>query len=140
MDRYLLDTNVLIFVISEQRDRVSRDVTAILDDPASLLHASAISVLERVQLHRIGKVRFRSYRTVRDLAEAIDRDFDIKILPFGKEHTLALADLEVTPGHKDPFDHAIIAHAMAERMALVSSDRRFARYVPQGLAFVFNER
>lgn len=43
-------------------------------------------------------------------------------------------------GHKDPSDHVIIAHAITERLPLISSDKRFEFYRTQGLDFIFNEK
>ena len=40
----------------------------------------------------------------------------------------------------DPSDHVIIAHAITNRMPLVSSDRKFKFYEDQGLELVFNEK
>ena len=41
---------------------------------------------------------------------------------------------------RDPSDHVIIAHAITNRMPLVSSDRKFKFYEDQGLELVFNEK
>ncbi|MBR2237212.1 MAG: hypothetical protein IJ887_04960 [Prevotella sp.] len=46
----------------------------------------------------------------------------------------------VAKGHKDPFDHMIISHAITEKMTLVSSDLRFPFYRRQGLSLLFNEK
>ncbi len=35
--------------------------------------------------------------------------------------------------HRDPSDHVIIAHAITERLTLLSSDQKFAFYRSQGL-------
>ena len=37
-------------------------------------------------------------------------------------------------------DHMIIAHAITNRMPLISSDQKFKFYEKQGLELVFNER
>jgi len=48
--------------------------------------------------------------------------------------------LSIAPGHNDPFDHAVISHAIADRLTLISSDRKFEQYQSQRLNFVFNKR
>jgi len=65
MSRYLLDTNILIFAISEQYDYISGDVAAILDDHGNQLHASSVSAMELVLLHRAGRISPKRYRTAR---------------------------------------------------------------------------
>lgn len=54
--------------------------------------------------------------------------------------TYSRLTLNEAQGHKDPSDHVIIAHALTERLTLISSDRRFAFYRGQGLDLIWNER
>jgi len=140
MERYLLDTNIIVFMIRGERDRISRDVLHILEEYGGCLCASSISAMELVVLHRIGRISPKRYQRAEVMIRMVEDEFSIRILPFGREHIQAMSDLEVVPKHGDPFDHAIIAHAMAERMVLVSSDHKFTAYAPQGLRFLFNER
>ena len=67
---------------------------------------------------------------------------DTNIFPLKKEHMATYARMEINEaqGHKDPSDHIIIAHAITERMPLISSDTRFAFYRNQGLDLIFNEK
>lgn len=59
-----------------------------------------------------------------------------------EEHleTYAGMELNEAQGHKDPSDHVIIAHAITEKLPLISSDRRFEFYRNQGLDLIFNEK
>ena len=64
-------------------------------------------------------------------------------MPFcKKEHMRTYAKLvtDDAHGHKDPSDHVIIAHAITEKLPLISSDHRFDFYRKQGLDFIFNEK
>ncbi len=140
MERYLLDTNVLAFVILGDYDNLSVDIRTLLGDYTSQLYVSSVSVVELLQLYRIGKIKPRQYKTAWQLEEAIEKDFHIKILPFGEEHTKILSTLRISNGHNDPFDHAIISHALTEKLTLISSDRKFEAYTSQKLKFVFNKR
>jgi PIN domain nuclease of toxin-antitoxin system len=54
--------------------------------------------------------------------------------------TYARLTLNLAEDHRDPSDHVIIAHAITNRMPLVSSDRKFKFYEDQGLELVFNEK
>ncbi|MFA7444558.1 MAG: type II toxin-antitoxin system VapC family toxin [Flavobacteriaceae bacterium] len=140
MGRYLLDTNIVAFFISDDKDNLSFEVYDILTDYNNQLYISAVSVLELLQLYRIKKITTRKYKTANELYQALEKVFYIEILPFIKEHTDTLSNLKIADGHNDPFDHSIIAHAITEKFTLVSSDRKFEEYISQKLKFVFNKR
>jgi len=142
MGRYLLDTNIVISIITVELDNLSTDVFSIIDDNSNQLYVSSVSVTELVQLYRIRKIdnaKRKKYKTAFDLVQAIEDIFRITIKPFAKEHTKVLAKLEIANLHNDPFDHAIISHAITEKLTLVSSDTKFKYYTPQKLNFVFNK-
>jgi len=142
MGRYLLDTNIVVFMIFGEHDNLSRDVLYILQDYENQLYTSSICVMELIQLYNIGKIdrKRKKYKTSLELLQAIEKDFNIIIKPFAREHTFTLSKLQVVDNHNDPFDHAIISHAITEKLTLVSSDTKFKHYVPQKLNFVFNKR
>lgn len=76
------------------------------------------------------------------MVKSITDDYCFQIRPVTEQVLLTYADLRPNEqeDHKDPSDHVIISHAMSERMPLISSDRKFVYYLPQGLNLVFNER
>ncbi len=136
--RYLLDTNTLIFAISD-REQLSNDILNLLDDYSNMLYTSSICIVELLQLYRIEKISTQ-YKTAGEMIQAIEDDFYIEILPFTKQHTKLLSKLEIADGHNDPFDHAIISQAIAEKLNVISSDRKFEKYTPQKLLFTYNKR
>lgn len=138
--RYLLDTNIIAFIMSGENDNISSDVSFIIKDYNNLLYVSSVSITELLQLYRIKKIKPKQYKTTQQLQEAVENDFFITILPFAKEHTLTLEKLKIADGHNDPFDHSIIAQAVTEKLTLISSDRKFDEYTDQKLNFVFNRR
>jgi len=143
MGRYLLDTNIVVSMVTGELDNLSPDVFSIIDDNNNQLYVSSVSVTELVQLYRIGKIdnaKRKKYKTAFDLVQAIEDVLYITIKPFAKEHTFTLSKLQVVENHNDPFDHAIISHAITEKLILVSSDTKFKHYTPQKLNFVFNKR
>lgn len=121
-------------------DNLSPDVKAILYDLNNQLYISSLVVIELVQLYQLKKIQSKNFNTAQTLVESIEKEYFIKIKPFAEEHTLMLCKLNRSSGHNDPFDHAIIAHAITEKLTLVSSDRKFQHYIIQGLDFVFNKR
>ncbi len=140
MSRYLLDTNIMIFMISGELDNISPDITAILSDYNNNFNTSSIVALELLHLYKNKKVSTKKYNTAADFLKAVEDIFYIKILPFSKEHLITLSKLKIANKHKDPFDHAIIAHAITEKLTLISSDRQFENYTGQHLDFIFNKR
>ena len=140
MSRYILDTNILAFALSGETQNLSTVTKNILEDFSNQLHTSSICVLELLQLYRINKIQVKKFKSAFELVDAIENLLYIKILPFSKQHNQTLAMLEIVSRHKDPFDHAIIAQAISEKLILVSSDQKFKEYTEQNLDFVFNKR
>ncbi len=139
MNRYLLDTNILVYLLTGEIDFISSKVSLILEDYSTKLFTSSISILELQQLFRIGKIKPKQ-KSISDLVLALEEVFNINILPFGKFEITALAKLNVFPDHNDPFDHAIISHAISNKLILISSDKKFDKYTNQQLKFVYNKR
>ena len=140
MNRYLLDTNILVFLVGGDTEEISRDVMAIIEDYNNRLEASTVSLIELTQLYRIGKIKLRKGQSIEDILDLLKTSIDIHISDFTENHINTLANLEAIEGHNDPFDHAIIAHAITDRYALISSDSKFRHYKDQNLNFVFNKR
>lgn len=140
MSRYLLDTNILVYVLLSEFDNLSNETKAVLNDYNNQLYTSSVSVMELLQLFRIKKIKAKKYKTPIELFTAIEKDFFIKIIPFAKEHLSTLSQLNIPSDHNDPFDHSIIAQAITEKMILVSSDKKFKGYTVQNLSFAFNKR
>jgi PIN domain nuclease of toxin-antitoxin system len=139
MDRYLLDTNILIFMIIGEYGDISSTTKNIFDDFPDL-RTSSLCALELLQLFRIGKIKSNKYKTTDKIITALEKEFYIKIESFGEQHIETLTKLNIPEDHNDPFDHAIIAHAISEKLTLISSDTQFEHYTKQKLKFVFNER
>lgn len=139
--RYLLDSNIFVF-LSTDVELVSSEVITALNEPDALLYMSSASVMELVIGYNNHSFDTRRWKSAEEMVESIGKDFFIDILPFREEHLLTFARLRanIAKGHKDPFDHMIISHAITERMTLVSSDLRFPFYKRQGLDLLFNKK
>jgi tRNA(fMet)-specific endonuclease VapC len=140
MSRYLLDTNIIAFILLSESDTISDETNEIIDDYDSQLYTSSVCVMELMQLYRIGKIKTKKYKTANALFHAIENEFYVKILPFTEQHTETLSKLKIAEGHNDPFDHSIISHAITDKLILVSSDKQFENYTKQNLNFAFNKR
>ena len=141
MERYLIDTNIFVFMVTDP-DYLCPDVYNKLYEYDSLLYMSIESVRELIVAYRNKGLLTKRWKTETDLVNAIEDEFNIRILPLKKEHMLTYAHLTLNEaqGHKDPSDHVIIAHAITEHLTLISSDRRFGFYRSQGLDLLENER
>lgn len=139
--RYLIDTNIFVYLATDV-DSLSRDVLSLLEEPDTLLYMSTESVRELIVGYRNKGLCSKRWKSVEAMVNSIEKEFYIKILPLKKEHmqTYARMELNELQGHKDPSDHVIIAHAITERMPLISSDTRFEFYRNQGLDLVFNKK
>lgn len=139
--RYLIDTNIMVYAMIDP-DLLSRDVKAIMEDPDTVLCISAESVRELIVAYRNKGLMAKRWKTARDMVNSIENDYFIQILPLKKEHMLTYSEMQLNERqcHKDPSDHVIIAHAITERIPLISSDTRFDFYRSQGLDFIFNQK
>ncbi|MDR2555421.1 MAG: PIN domain-containing protein [Fibromonadaceae bacterium] len=134
--RYLIDTNILLFHIFD-RDRLSEEVSELLWDSSNTINISSRSIEEIILLLRIGKIKVPRWKETKDIFNHID-ELNFSIDYFKKEHILTLGKLIPISDHKDPVDHAIMAHAITNKTALISSDSKMRFYQNQGLNFVWN--
>src|SRR5713226_7806088 len=118
--RLLLDTAVLIYAV-ESPERLSKRAVAALENPENVLELSAVSLAEIAIKAALGKLRL-SAATARQAVQ----DLDIRILPYTAGHAYYLFDLPLH--HGDPFDRQIIAQALSEKIAIVTSDEKFSLY------------
>jgi PIN domain nuclease of toxin-antitoxin system len=118
--RLLLDTNVAVWLLLGDRQRVSQRAVDALQDEATEIALSAASVWEIAIKRSLGKL------TIEDRwSKALTRlGFDP--LPITAVHAEAVERLPWH--HRDPFDRLLVAQATLERRTLVSADPRLADY------------
>ena len=141
MQRYLIDTNIFIYWATDI-DLINNDVMMLLNEPDALMYISSASVMEMVVGYNNKSFDVRRWKSAEEMVRSIEDEYFIQILPFQREHLQTYARLRanVAQGHKDPFDHMIISHAITEHIPLISSDRRFPFYRRQGLRLIYNEK
>jgi len=69
--RYLIDTNILLFFVSEN-DRLSKKVFELLWDSSNTINVSSRSIEEIVHLLRIGKINISRWKETKDIFNNID--------------------------------------------------------------------
>lgn len=141
--RVYLDTNILVFLFQKKRDEISANTEDIIDDYANTLITSSVCVQEFIHLCQIGKViGDKKKKVVTDANDVLPwiEEMGIEIIPITAKHLSALAALPLQDDHHDPNDRLIIAQAISDRTALISSDHKFSQYKKYGLNFIMNKR
>lgn len=121
--RVLLDTHALLWWLFDdlQLSNPAREVIKSIDNQ---VFASSASAWEIATKHRLGKLP-EAEEASRNLPELL-RAARIDALLITVEHAIAAGSL-ASP-HRDPFDRMLIAQAMIEKMAIVTSDSEFAQF------------
>lgn len=120
MTRLLLDTNVALPLLLDERIRVSETALDALEDEQNEIALSAVSVWEIAIKRSLGKL------TLEDGWAAALRRLDFDPLPVTALHAEAVEKLPWH--HRDPFDRMLIAQALVEDCVLVSADSRLQAY------------
>jgi PIN domain nuclease of toxin-antitoxin system len=118
--RILLDTHALLWWLAGD-PRIERQAQDLITDPANDILVSVASLWEIVVKVRVGKLA----ADIRDITAAIDPQ-GFEMLEIRAGH---LEDLVRLPmHHRDPFDHLLIAQAIAEGLTLLSEDQHVSVY------------
>ena len=142
--KYFLDTNIIIILSEGRYNELRPFVLEILQDSKNSFYASSISLLEIAQLYR--KKRFKGVDyTIVDTGEKFIKQilkavYLVKILPFEDKQAFVAGRLDFVPKHNDPNDLAILAHAISEKMTIISCDDKFPFYQKQGAKVIHNQR
>lgn len=117
--RYLLDSHVA-FWWDQDRTRISRSVLRAVSNPDNEIFVSTVTLWELAIKKSTGKLSFGGSFTQLVAAH------DFLEMPILGSHTDFIARLPWH--HRDPFDRMLVAQAQAERLILVTADRRLDAY------------
>ena len=133
----MLDTCAIIDLLVDM-DNLSKGAQALIEDPDNILFASAESMRELVVHFNNKRLLNRHYKTSEEVLRVVEEELDIEFLPVRRDVGYAYSRLRLNFGqdHRDPSDHMIIAHAITERLPLLSSDDKFPFYREQGLDLI----
>lgn len=120
--RLLLDTHALLWWLNDD-GALGPQARDLIADPANEILVSTVSFWEIVVKARIGKLEADVAAVATAAVEGGLSRLDLTV-----EHLLALDRLPVDPTHRDPFDHLLIAQAIAEKAIFLSQDRRVSLY------------
>jgi PIN domain nuclease of toxin-antitoxin system len=120
--QYLLDTQAFIWFIEGDKrlpDNI-KDIIAHLDNDCFLSIASLWEIAIKTSIGKLTlKVPFNN------IAEYLSKT-DIKLMSIEFRHLYPLLNLEFF--HKDPFDRVIIAQAITDNLAILTTDKEFKYY------------
>ena len=141
MARFLLDTNIMVFLLSNDDDSLCRDVRSILEDYENEFLLSMESVKELLVAYRTKNLLTKIFKTSTQMIDSIQKDYGIRILQVDMEVMRTMSKLTINEAqeHYDPSDHVIISHAITLKLPLISSDSKFPFYRAQGLDLIYNE-
>lgn len=123
--RLLLDTHALLWWLYDD-PRLGSHARTLIADSSNKVLFSAVSLWEIVVKARVGKLKLEAGIGAIEL-ELVSASFErLTIMP---THLATLATLP--SHHKDPFDHLLIAQAIAENAVFMSDDRHMPLYPVQ---------
>jgi PIN domain nuclease of toxin-antitoxin system len=121
--RLLLDSNVLLPIIREEREKLSAHINLLLNAGSNDLFVSIASLWEIAIKSRLGKLPLGM--PVRQLPVSV-LAFGYALLAIDQHH--AIEDLVDRPETNDPFDRMLLAQCQVEGLRLVTTDRALQRH------------
>lgn len=121
--RLLLDTHVFLWWL-DGGVRLSRDMRLAIEEPASAVFVSAVSIWEIAIKASVGKLALPA-----SLPAGLDGAIGacgFSELPITANHAAAIRALPFH--HADPFDRLLIAQARLEDLTLATADAKLAAY------------
>lgn len=120
-------------MLNDERDRIDSRTREMITDYTHILRTSVACVHELLGLMHVDKVKIgKDWKPGISIVDRL-KDFGVEVMPITEAHIRAEESLPWFDDHRDPFDRLIVAHAISERVKLVSSDGKFSRYVKYGL-------
>ncbi len=128
-----LDTNMLIFLLTGNKDKIDSDTWELITDYNNLLFTSPICVHEFIYLRQSGRISTgKEWKKNIDVVQRLS-EFGVEVTSITTKHLREEELLPLIDGHKDPLDRLIIAQAISDKATLVSSDSEFPKYCDYGL-------
>ncbi|HEY6846797.1 MAG TPA: type II toxin-antitoxin system VapC family toxin [Terracidiphilus sp.] len=121
--KVLLDTHALLWWLADD-DQIGIQARDLIADPGNNILISVASLWEIVVKVRVGKLE----ADIEEISEAIELD-GFTLLTINPAHLRTLAGLPMH--HRDPFDHLLIAQAIAEEAIFLSEDQNTSKYSVQ---------
>jgi PIN domain nuclease of toxin-antitoxin system len=135
MRRYLLDTHILIWLLTENK-RLNKNIREDIEYFQHAFYVSVETLREIVILQSLEKITLHD--TIDELVAKLN-EHQIIIIPIEINHLKTLACLPAFVHHSDPFDRLLIAQAVTHGYTLISADSKFSSYERYGLRLLINK-
>ena len=117
--RYLLDTHILLQWLADDK-KLEDSKKEIIANPNNIIFVSAANIWAIEIKRKLGKLKMPN-----KLNKIID-DNDFVELPININHIAKLKELD--DYHSDPFDRLLVAQCLAEKCALLTSNKTIKKY------------
>ncbi|HVV45996.1 MAG TPA: type II toxin-antitoxin system VapC family toxin [Bryobacteraceae bacterium] len=123
---FLLDKNILLWILLNRNEKISRRALKIVKAAEPDLHVSIVSIWEILVKRHAGKLMVAEDPDT--IIETVRSQEIWRILPLAFDHLSALNTIDRSTDHTDLFDRMLIAQARAEGLRIVTADEQFSRY------------
>jgi PIN domain nuclease of toxin-antitoxin system len=139
MKKFLLDTHILIWLLTNQK-KISNNILEDIEYFQHPYYASVESLREIVMLQALNKVELPLGldEIVAALTERQIGIIDVNLRHVGTLEKLPISKINKNL-HSDPFDRMLISQAIADGYTMVNSDEKFPDYQQYGLDLLVNE-
>ena len=131
---YLLDTHTFLWSFLDT-SKLSGTVRDILESNEKAVFVSSISFWEVAIKEQLGKFSLSGINSM--LLPNIAKNYDFEILNPEAYDFITYKKLPLQKEHKDPFDRMLIHLAIRKNLVLLSRDRKFSLYEPDGLQLLW---
>ena len=135
--RYLLDTNVLLWLFSGEKEDRFEDVSSLINNEKNEIFYSIASVWE-IAIKHIKKPLLMPLSPENFVKMCNKIGFVQKNI--NNDHIYTLKNLKLSNDaprdHQDPFDRIIMAQAKFEKMTLITGDHFLKWYKEENIMFV----
>lgn len=139
--RFLLDTCIMLYMLKDSGE-MSNDVEAVVKDYGNQLYMCSASIRELVASWHKYEDMQKEWKMPGDLFQELYEQWGVQVLYPHREHYQTFINLQwnLAENHRDTTDLLIIAHAITEKLTLISSDTKFKFYCKQGLDYFYNKK
>lgn len=123
--KLLLDTQAFIWFQLNDSQLPGR-IKKLIEDPENEVFVSQLSFMEITIKQMVNRLPTFTVET-QELVQKAGTD-GFTILPVSIAHISAYRRIPFHTDHRDPFDRMMLATALAEEIAIISSDGKFQRY------------
>lgn len=127
--KLLLDTHILLWALNNKLDE---KITKLINDRSNTIYVSIASIWE-VELKHHKKPQLMPISGEQLLHAVINSDY--QILNIKINHFKEISNALHQEIHADPYDHALVAAAISEKMKLITHDKQILNY--QNLDYIY---